>query len=191
MNPWNNLYNKTDKPDWIAFDIDPGPDNSFAQVITIAEAIHQLLDSIDLKAYCKTSGASGLHIYLPLHAAYDYKVVRMFAQLVMENIEKRYGSIATTERSIKKRGKKIYLDFLQNRKGQTLASAYSVRPVEAATVSAPLHWEEVNKKLKPTLFTMKNMAARIKEVGDLFKPVLSEKNNLKKALQQLENLSEQ
>ncbi len=188
MNPWNNRYNKPGKPDWLALDIDPGPHNNFKQVVSVANAIKILLDEIDAEGFCKTSGASGLHIYLPLFAKYDYDIVRQFAQLLMSKVQERLPKITTTERSLAKRGKKIYLDFLQNRPGQTLASVYSVRPVPGATVSTPIHWDEVNENLHPSQFTLRNVLERINKKGDLFAPVIIAKTNIKEILKRLEML---
>ena len=182
MNPWNNRFNKDNHPDWLAIDIDPGNNNSFKQVIEVALAAKVLLDKAALTACCKTSGATGLHIFIPLHAQYDYEIVKQFGAFFMQLLQKKLPGITTLERSKAKRGKKIYLDHLQNRKGQTLASVYSLRPVPGATVSAPISWNELNEHLHPSQFTLINMPERIKRVGDLFKEVLSKKNNLKKAL---------
>ena len=182
MNPWNNRYNKTDKPDWLALDIDPGSSNNFKQVIEVAQVAKSIIDKGKLKACCKTSGASGLHIYIPLNAQYEYKVVQQFGEFFMQKIQEQLPVLTTLERSISKRENKIYLDFLQNRKGQTLASVYSIRPVAGATVSAPFEWKELNNTLHPSDFTIKNILKRVQKKADLFKPVLTEKNNLKNAL---------
>jgi bifunctional non-homologous end joining protein LigD len=186
INPWSNRFSKEDKPDWLALDLDPGEHNTFKQVVEVAQKIKELTDAASLTSYCKTSGASGLHIYIPLAAKYDYDTVKNFGHLCMQLIEAQLPKIATTERMIKKRGKKIYLDFLQNRPGQTLASVYSLRPVEAATVSMPIIWDELIPSLQPTQFTIYNALERIEKTGDIFKPVLSESNDLKKAIGFLE-----
>lgn len=182
MNPWNNRYNKTDKPDWLAIDIDPGDANTFKQVIQVAKAAKKIIDKAGLTAYCKTSGASGIHIFIPLNGQYDYEIVKNFGAFFMQKVEQMLPDITTLQRTKAKRGKKIYLDFLQNRRGQTLASVYSIRPVPGATVSAPIKWSELKESLSPSFFTIENMAGRVKKLGDLFKPVLTEKNNLRKAL---------
>ena len=185
MNPWNDRYQQINKPDWLAIDLDPGKHNSFKQVIETAQVAKTIMDKGKLKGYCKTSGASGLHIYIPLHAAYDYDTVKQFAQFLMQQIQEQLPDSTTLERTISKRGKKIYLDYLQNRPGQTLASVYSVRPVAGATVATPIEWKELTNSLDPAEFTMKNIHKRVLKKGDLFKKVLTEKNNLRKALQLL------
>jgi bifunctional non-homologous end joining protein LigD len=185
FNPWNNRTRHPDKPDWLLIDLDPSEKNDFNQVIEVALASKELMDKGKLKGYCKTSGASGLHIYLPLHANYTYAEVKDFAEIFMGLLHEMVPSFTSMERSLAKRGNNIYLDYLQNRTGQTLASPYSIRPVEGATVSTPLEWQEVKKGLDPGAFDMKNIFKRIEEKGDLFKPVLSEKNNLNQALKLL------
>ncbi|MES2892634.1 MAG: DNA ligase D [Bacteroidota bacterium] len=185
FNPWNNRVQHVDKPDWLLIDLDPSQKNGFDQVIAVAQVAKELMDKAKLKGYCKTSGASGLHIYLPLGANYNYEVVKNFAEIFMSLIHERLPEFTSMERSLAKRGDNIYLDYLQNRTSQTLASAYSVRPVEGATVSTPLEWAEVKKGLDPRKFDMKNIFNRLEQKGDLFKQVLKEKNNLNQALKLL------
>lgn len=181
MNPWNSRYQKEDKPDWLAIDLDPGDDNSFKQVMEVAQICKSLLDKAALTACCKTSGASGIHIYVPLKAKYDYEAVKDFGRFFMEQVEGLLPGITTLERIKSKRGKKIYLDYLQNNKGQTLASVYSIRPVEAASVSTPIEWNELNEKLNPGNFTIENLLTRLKLKGDLFRDILTGQNDLDNA----------
>src|SRR5206468_3777487 len=107
-----------------------------------------------IKAYCKTSGATGLHIYVPFKNKYPYEPIREFGHVVAAHVVEKLPGTTTIERSLSKRGPKIYIDYLQNSEGQTLASAYSVRPVEGAQVSTPLDWKELTHKLKPEQFTI-------------------------------------
>jgi bifunctional non-homologous end joining protein LigD len=185
FNPWNNRLQHLDEPDWLLIDLDPAKKNNFNQVIEVAIAAKELLDKAKLKAYCKTSGATGLHIYLPLHANYSYQVVKNFAEIFMHLLHEQVPAFTTMERSLAKRGDNIYLDYLQNRAGQTLAAPYSIRPVPGATVSTPLEWKELKPGLNPGDFDFKNIQSRLSKKGDLFKPVLSEKNNIYKALKLL------
>ncbi|HET8964013.1 MAG TPA: non-homologous end-joining DNA ligase, partial [Chitinophagales bacterium] len=185
MNPWNSTIKHIDKPTWMVIDIDPSPKNTFIQVVDAALATKQILDKAGVKSYCKTSGATGLHIYVPLKNKYDYNTVKEFAHIVVQLVTEELPDFTTLERSLSKRGDNIYMDYLQNRTGQTLASAYSLRPVPGASVSMPLEWKEVNHKLNPLDFTLQNAAKRIAKKGDIFKPVLTQSNNLEKALQKL------
>ncbi|WP_228450770.1 DNA ligase D [Chryseolinea soli] len=185
INPWNSRVKNLDKPDYLVLDIDPSEKNTFDEVIEAALAIKEVLDKAGANGYCKTSGASGLHIYVPLHAQYDYDHARDFAEIVARLAGEKLPRITTLERSLSKRKNRIYLDYLQNSKGQTLASAYSLRPVEDATVSTPLTWKEVKPGLHPSQFTITTLAKRLTKTGDLFAGVLKEKTNLNACLKKL------
>lgn len=185
INPWNSTLKKIDNPDWIVIDIDPEKDD-FPKVVKTALTVKEVMDELDTDCYCKTSGATGLHVYIPLGAKYDYDTVKIFAELLANEIHIRLPDITSLERSIKKRNHKIYIDFLQNRKGQTLAAPYSVRPKPGATVSTPLEWSEVNDSLSPSQFNIENVIERFREKGDLWKPVLGKGADIKTILKKLE-----
>jgi len=176
INPWNSITKKTDYPTWMVIDIDPSDKNKFAEVVDVALVTKSVLDKEGVSSYCKTSGSSGMHVYVPLKNRYEAQVVKGFAHKVALQVQEQLPRITSLERSLKKRGNKIYIDYLQNNVGQTLASVYSVRPVPGASASAPLQWKEVNKDLHPSMFTIKNLAARVQRKGDLFLPVLKETN---------------
>jgi bifunctional non-homologous end joining protein LigD len=186
MNPWSSRVQKPDHPDWCIIDLDPDK-NPFTQVVETALVTKQVLDSLKVPAYCKTSGSTGLHIYIPLAAKYTYEISKEFGRIIATLVNQELPSFTSIERPTKLRKGKIYIDFLQNRPQATLAAAYSVRPKPGATVSMPLHWEEVKKGLKISDFTIKNAVPRIKEQGDIFKPVLGKGVNLEKLMKQLES----
>ena len=185
MNPWNSTTKKQNHPTWMVIDIDPSDKNKFTDVVDAALATKMVLDKAGVSSYCKTSGASGLHVYIPLKNRYEYATVRDFAHIIASLVQEQLPDITTLERSLSKRGPRIYIDYLQNSAGQTLASAYSVRPVPGATVSTPLEWKEVNHKLSPRQFTIQNIHQRIKKKGDLFLPVISGSNSIEKAMKAL------
>jgi len=185
MNPWNSRVPKLNYPDYYVIDLDPG-DNTFEQVIEVAKVVKEVLDMSCEKSYVKTSGKTGLHIYVPLRAKYHYDQVRQFAEMIVRIVHQRLPDITSLERSPAKRKDKIYLDYLQNRVGQTLAAPYSVRPVEGACVSAPLEWKEVRKGLRPDKFTIKTIHKRLKAKGDLWKGILDDFVDLSAALTCLE-----
>jgi bifunctional non-homologous end joining protein LigD len=187
MNPWHSTTKKPENPTWCVIDLDPG-NISFDKVIEAAQVIKQLTDELAIDTYCKTSGSTGLHIYIPLGAAYDYDQSRQLAELIVTMAYREMPSFTSLERSPAKRKNKIYLDFLQNRTIQTIAAPYSIRPKPGATASAPLHWEEVKKGLSIQDFTIQNMYSRAKEVGDIFKPVLGKGINLKKVLSRINSM---
>ncbi|HVT01723.1 MAG TPA: DNA ligase D, partial [Patescibacteria group bacterium] len=187
INPWNSTTKNIENPDYIIIDLDP-EEIGFEKVVDAAIEVRKLLEEIDIASYPKTSGATGMHIYIPTGAKYTYDQIKSFAEIIVNIINQRNPSYTSVLRLPEKRKGKVYLDFLQNRIGQTLAAPYSVRPKPGATVSTPLEWHEVNKKLLPTDFTIKNMMKRVDKVGDLWKPVLGEGIDIKKTLKNLEKI---
>ncbi len=185
MNAWNSTTSKPGHPTWMVIDIDPSAKNTFREVVDTALATKSVLDKAGISSYCKTSGSSGLHVYVPVKNKYDYKEVKDFAQIIASLVNEQLPQTTSLERSLKKRGNKIYIDYLQNRSGQTLASVFSLRPVKGANASVPLDWKEVNHQLHPSQFNIENMLQRIKKKGDIFKPVLSGSANIEKALKAL------
>ncbi|MBO3099050.1 DNA ligase D [Gelidibacter pelagius] len=185
LHPWHSTIYQLDRPDYAIIDLDPSEKNTFEQVIETALAAKSVLDRANIKGYCKTSGASGMHIYIPMGGLYSYEEARDFTKLVCIYINEQLPDLTTLERSLKKRGPKIYLDYLQNRKGQTIASVYSVRPQKNATVSMPLDWSEVKSGLNLADFTIKTVPTRIGNKKDPFKGVLGEGIQMEKAMDRL------
>jgi bifunctional non-homologous end joining protein LigD len=185
MNPWHSTTMKPSNPDYCLIDLDPH-EISFDKVIEAARAVKQVLDELKIPAWCKTSGATGLHICIPLGAKYNYDQSRQLAELLANLVHQEIPAFTSVERSPSKRRKKVYLDYLQNSKGQTVACVYSARPKPGATVSTPLSWEEVKKGLSPSNFTIKNILERVKAEGDIFKPVYEKGIDLKKTLATIE-----
>lgn len=191
LNPWNSSLPDLEHPDYLVLDLDPSKKNTFDEVIETALQVNEVLQSITIKGYCKTSGSTGIHIYIPMGGKYDFDQVKDFAHILMQQVHKKLPEITTLERSLQKRDSdKIYLDYLQNRTGQTLASAYSLRPKQGASVSMPLDWDELKPGIRPTDYTIENALERIKEKGDLFKPVLGKGIDMMKALESLQNMDE-
>jgi DNA ligase D-like protein (predicted polymerase)/DNA ligase D-like protein (predicted 3'-phosphoesterase) len=182
MNPWNSRIQTPDHPDWCIIDLDPTDKNTFDEVIKTALVTKEVLDDFNVMAYPKTSGSTGMHIYIPLGAKYTYDESQMFAQIIATEVRDRLSSLTSIERMTNKRKGKIYVDFLQNRPKATLAAPYSVRPKPGATVSMPLEWDEIKKGLKMNQFTMENALAQVRERSDLFKPVLGKGINMEKIL---------
>lgn len=183
MNPWSSTIKKPDHPTFCIIDLDPDK-NSFDQVIETAKVTKDLLDSMHVPCYCKTSGSTGLHIYIPLNNKYTYEQSKEFAHVIATLVNRELPDYTTLQRTIKDRKGKMYLDFLQNRPHATIAAAYSVRPKPGAAVSMPLHWDEVKKGLKMSDFTIFNALERLESEGDIFKPVLGKGIDLKKIIDQ-------
>ncbi|MEH3114479.1 DNA ligase D [Pedobacter terrae] len=171
MNPWFSRASSPDCPDYCVIDLDPDK-NTFEQVIKAAQVTRSILDGIGVPSFPKTSGSTGMHIYIPLGAKYTYEQSQLFANIIVRQVNRELPGFTTLERTISRRGGKMYLDFLQNRPGATIAGVYSLRPKPGATVSMPLLWEEVKPGLKMRDFTIFNAVDRLKETGDLFSGVL-------------------
>jgi bifunctional non-homologous end joining protein LigD len=187
MNPWHSRVQSPDKPDWCVIDLDPD-NNSFDEVMEVAKIVKRVLDSVKVSCYCKTSGSTGMHIYIPLGAAYSYDQSRLFAELAVNLVNKEMPDLTSVIRNPSRRKKKIYLDFLQNHSTQTIAAPYSLRPRPGAPVSTPLHWEELKKGLKIKDFSIFNTLDRLKDHGDIFKPVIGKGCNLEKAIENIKKL---
>ncbi|MTV50279.1 DNA polymerase domain-containing protein [Heliobacillus mobilis] len=177
VHPWLSKINALNNPTAMVFDLDPHESQSFQTVVEVAQLVKSALDSFGLTSYPKTSGASGIHVYVPVKPVYDYQTVRECAVFIAKFIEKADNRVTLT-RQIKDRGTRLYLDCWQIARGKTLAGVYSLRPVEKAPVSTPLYWEEIDGTLSPNKFTMKNIFDRLREKGDLFLPVLTKPNDL-------------
>ncbi len=171
LNPWNSRLPHLDKPDYLVLDLDPG-ENTYDQVVEVALAAKQVLDALEMPVYAKTSGATGMHLYVPLGAKWPFEQVKELALLLAQQVQAKLPTLTSLERSPKERRNQVYLDYLQNAIAQTIAAPYCVRPRPGATVSTPLKWEEVTTGLHPSQFTIKNVPQRVQQLGDLFKPVL-------------------
>lgn len=189
INPWHSTIRTLDKPDYLIIDIDPSEKNTFEQVIETANVVYDIFKQAGIQSYCKTSGATGMHIYIPAQKKYTYDQLKDFAHLVCMLTQQQLPGFTSLERNLKKRGNRmIYLDHLQNRRGQTICSVYSLRPKEGATVSMPLQWKEVKPGLSPLDFTIHNALKRIQKTGDIFSGVLGKGINLAGSLKLLGNL---
>lgn len=185
MNPWNSTIQKPEHPDWCMIDLDPSPKQTFEQVIKAALATKEVLDQLKVTGYPKTSGSTGIHIYIPLNQKYTYDECQLFGKLIATRVHEALPAFTSIERLTKNRRGKMYIDYLQNRPKATLAAPYSLRPKPGAPVSMPLFWEEVKPKLKITDWNIKNALARIRSEGDIFKPVLGKGIDMRKVLKLL------
>lgn len=185
FHPWLSRTSTPDYPDLAVFDIDPAPPATYPQVIEVALLLKEALTRLGLTAYPKTSGATGLHLYLPINPDYPYPVVRRFVEEVARLLHRLHPRRITMERTVSKRTGKVYIDYLQNVRGKTLAAPYSLRPLPGAPVSTPLTWEEV-EKVEPGSFTLATIPGRLEQAGDPFGPVLSFHQDLGPALAALQ-----
>jgi bifunctional non-homologous end joining protein LigD len=187
IHPWNARIQSLDKPDYLAIDLDPG-ENTYDQVVEVALVVKKVMDQAGAACYCKTSGATGMHIYAPLGRLYTFDEAETFARRVAEIVHAQLPELTSLERSPKARRKQVYLDYLQNNKGQSLAAAYSVRPKPGATVSTPLDWSEVQKGLHPSAFTIRTVPERLNRIGDIFGGILSAGIDLETGLERLKEV---
>lgn len=179
MHPWLSRIENIECPDIAVMDLDPSEGASFNDVLKIALLVKEALDQFNLQSYPKTSGATGLHIFVPIKPVYAYQTVTKAMQYVAELIVKINPEQATVERKVVQRQGKVYLDYLQNGRGKTMAFPYSLRPLPGAPVSTPLYWEEAESmNIAPDAFSIYNIISRIEEIGDIYYDVLSNKQTL-------------
>lgn len=184
LNPWHSRVRSLDKPDYLLLDID-AKENDYETVIKVAREVRKVLEKADAESFPKTSGKTGLHVCLPLGQKYDYEQSKQFAQLILTMVHQKLPEVTSLERNPSKRKSHIYLDYLQNRRGQTMAAPYCIRPVPGATVSTPLYWDEVRKGLDPRAFTIETIGQRLEKSGDLWQGVMGEGIDLAKCLERL------
>ncbi len=182
LHPWLSRVGALDSPDLLVLDLDPDGSPP-ANVVRVARAIGKLLRGIGLRPAIKTSGASGIHVTVPLIASYTYEQGRMFAEAIARKVAHDHDDIATTERSLARRRGRVYIDFMQNRRGQTVVPPYVVRPVEAASVSTPLDWDELAGDLDFAAFDITTVPERLARLGDLHRSALDDPQDLLPAIE--------
>jgi bifunctional non-homologous end joining protein LigD len=179
IDPWHSRVQSVRFADYAIIDLDPGPRARFAQVIEVAHLVKDVLDDLELRAIPKTSGASGLHIVLPLQLGVPNDGARIIAEMVARLVAERQPKIATVERTVRARPSgAVYVDFLQNIRGKTVAGVYSVRAQPRPSVSTPLAWDELDETLDPESFTIDTVIPRLRTVGDLWGDGMKEPNSL-------------
>jgi len=180
LNQWYARCDDVDRPDYVHFDLDPGPGAGFERVRETALRVYEALTSLKMPALAKTTGSKGIHVYVPIVRGPTQKQVWTFAKELARVLEEANPKLITAEYRIAKRPKgRVLVDYNQNAWGRTLASVYSVRPTPRAGVSTPVTWKEIEKGVKIEAFRIDNVRARIKRVGDLWKPLLSARGRFK------------
>ena len=174
LNQWYATCDDPDRPDYLHFDLDPGPGATFAQVREAALIVRDALESLRMKPVVKTSGSKGLHVYVPIVRGPEQKQVWTFTKALAVALAAQHPKLMTSEYRVAKRPKgRVLVDYNQNAWGRTLASIYSVRPTPKATVSTPVTWDEVAGGVEIDAFRFDNVRARVAEAGDLWKPLLA------------------
>ncbi len=184
VDPWHGRLPHADNADWSVIDLDPGPRASFGRVVEVALHVRDELESLGLTSVPKTSGASGIHIMIPLAKDTSAESARLLAQMVATAVVKRAKrGLATVTRAVSSRpASSVYVDYLQNVAGKSVASVYSARARETATVSTPLDWSEVNEKLSPLDYTIETLPARLRKVGDVWAAGMKKRNDLRELI---------
>jgi bifunctional non-homologous end joining protein LigD len=173
QDPWFSKYDTAHAADYVALDLDPMPGVPFSQVLDVARWVRDELERLGIPGVPKTSGSSGLHVYIPLPAGTPYEAGRLLCEILATIVAHKHRKEATVERTVGKRGRTVYVDYLQNILGKTLATAYSARASEFGGVSTPLTWDEVDEGVSPGDFTLRTAPARFAAMPDLWKPVIA------------------
>lgn len=171
LHMWSARTDALETPDWVVFDLDPAGDR-FAEVLPLARSLRKLLEAAELESVPKTSGKRGLHVLVPIERGPDHDQVTAWARGITRVLARLHPELSTTERMKAKRRGRLYLDALQNGRGKTVVAPYSLRDTPQGTYSAPLRWSEVNARLDPSRFTLRNVKRRLDRVGDLFERAL-------------------
>jgi len=174
LNPWYARCDDTDRPDFLHFDLDPGPGADFAKVSEVALRVRDILSVLKMPTYAKTTGSKGIHVYIPIVRGPLQKEVWTFAKALARELAARHPALLTAEYRVAKRPRgRVLVDYNQNAWGRTLASVYSVRPRPEATVSTPVTWKEIERGVRIEDFTLKNVPTRVARLGDLWRPLLA------------------
>lgn len=184
INPWSSRIGSINNPDYIIFDLDPN-EASMKDLVVTAKKVKEILDGLGIKGYLKTSGGKGLHVFIPIKPKYTYDQTREFSLAISQAVNNALPKITSLERSPAKRKGKIYLDFLQNGKGKTMACAYSLRPREGATVSTPLEWDELTTSFNIKDYTINTVPERVKHKGDLWENFFNDAVDMKTVLDKI------
>ena len=185
-NPWSNRYDDIDHPDYFFFDLDPSDGTEFSIVVTIARALHEKLEELRLAHFLKSSGATGIHIYIPVEPVYTYEQLRTFGEIIARTVTAEHPNLVTSERIVAKRpAGRVLIDVQQNAHGRPLAAAYSVRAFPQAPVSTPLLPRELRASLRPETLNIKTVFARLKEKGDLWADFWKRRQRLENAIELL------
>lgn len=184
IHAWLSRTFETDCPDTAVFDLDPAPPAGLPEVVQVAKTIRECLRTLGLESFPKTSGATGLHIYLPIQPRYHYSRVRSFVQRVAQVVSDVMPGKVTLDRAVDRRSGRVYVDYLQNTRGKTIVAPYSPRAFDGAPVSTPIAWDEL-EGLDPARFTIETVPTRVRLLGDLFSPVLHTRQELDAAMKLL------
>lgn len=180
-----NTVDREDNPTYLVFDLDPSKGQTFEEVTEVGLLVHETLEALAIKSFAKTSGATGLQVYIPVKSRYDYDTARKINEFFARYFSQKYPKLITIERVVKNRGKKLYFDYLQMWRSKTIATAYAPRANKNASISMPIDWSDLTR-IKPSDFTLLNAAKLLAETGDRFKGLFETDLNLDSILEKIE-----
>ncbi|MGZ5935056.1 MAG: non-homologous end-joining DNA ligase [Rhizomicrobium sp.] len=187
LHPWLSRTRHLNKPDYLVIDLDPGR-NTFAQVITVARTVRKVIEAAGGHCAVKTSGKTGIHVYVPISAAFDFAEVRAAAKLIVRIINQRLPKLTSLARSPANRKNRVYLDYARNSFGQTIAAPYSLRAYPGATVSTPLGWSELTQNVRPERYTMRTVFRRLNRNGDSWRRDMCHAVNVPRLVRKLQSM---
>ncbi len=185
INLWHSNINSLDYPDYMVIDLDPSDQNTFSQIKRVAKVLKSILDKAGAEGFCKTSGGTGLHVFIPLAVHYPFPIIRDFAYTLCMLTNKRIPEITCMDKRKANKEHKIFLDYMQNMRGKSIVSVYSVREFPGAPVSTPISWEELKDDLNPFDFNIFTVPERLKKSGDLFTGLMSDGINILSCMKSL------
>jgi bifunctional non-homologous end joining protein LigD len=185
INLWHSTIEAIDYPNYLVIDLDPSEHNTFAQVKRVAKILKSVLDKAGAESFCKTSGTAGIHVFIPLGMRYPYPIIRDFAFTLCMLTNKRMPDITSMDKKKAHKQNKIHLDYMQNLRGKSIVSVYSVRDLPGAPVSTPVAWEELTDELNPYDFNIFTVPERLKKSGDMYTGLLSGETNILRCMQSL------
>jgi len=189
MHPWNSRTSSIHNPDFMSLDLDPGG-NPFGDVVKVARAVRDVIDAAGGRSLVKTSGKTGIHVIVPLRARHDFADVRATAKTIAGLVNRRLPNLTTRRPNAGRRSHKIYIDYVRNSIGQTLAAPYSLRAFPAATVSTPLAWHDLSKSTRPSRYTLRTIFRRFNRQGDIWQSAFRHSVNLERLANRLRRMAE-
>jgi bifunctional non-homologous end joining protein LigD len=189
MHPWNSRTSSIRNPDFMSLDLDPGG-NPFGDVVKVARAVRDVIEAAGGRCLVKTSGKTGIHVIVPLRPCHDFAEVRAAAKTIARIVNRRLPKLTTRRPNAGRHSRKIYIDYVRNSIGQTLAAPYSLRAFPAATVSTPLAWRDLSTSLRPSRYRLRTIFRRLNREGDIWRSAFRHSVNLKRLASRLRSLVE-
>ena len=189
MHPWNSRTSSIRNPDFLSLDLDPGG-NPFGDVVKVARAVRDVIEAAGGRCLVKTSGKTGIHVIVPLRPRHDFAEVRAAAKMIARIVNRRLPKLTTRRPNAGRHSRKIYIDYVRNSFGQTLAAPYSLRAFPGATVSTPLAWRDLSTSLRPSRYRLRTIFRRLNREGDIWRSAFRHSVNLERLVSHLRRMAE-